>query len=354
MNIKELIYLCFAVTIFASCHSGEKGQQEETRAVRVFSAEQSVGERDRVFTFLSQPFKSTELSFRVGGPVLDFDVRSGQFFREGEVIAAIDDRDFKVRKEKAEAVFRQMEAELQRITTLYEKGNISASTYEKAKADAAIARAAYETAANELADTRLRAPFDGYIQGMSIERFQDVRASQPVVSFIDLSRIKIETYLPENMVIELQSRQGEFPGCGLKFRFDALKGKEYTTNDVQVSRSTTSNNLSFMLTAVIDNRNNELMGGMSGTMSLTLPFGEQAGADVSVFIPQLAVCHRPTTGAFVWRLTEDHRVEAVPVTMGNLKKDQKIEILSGLAAGDAVVLSGHAFLSEGQKVTLIK
>ena len=71
---------------------------------------------------------------------MNFDVRSGQFFRKGQVIASIDDRDFKVRKEKAEAVYQQAEAEYMRIAALYEKENISASTYEKAKADCAIAR----------------------------------------------------------------------------------------------------------------------------------------------------------------------------------------------------------------------
>jgi len=53
-------------------------------------------------------------------------------------------------------------------------------------------------------------------------------------------------------------------------------------------------------------------------------------------------------------LTESNRVEAIPVTIGNLKRDNKIEILSGLTTGDKVVLSGHSFLSEGQEVNIIK
>lgn len=57
------------------------------------------------------------------------------------------------------------------------------------------------------------------------------------------------------------------PQVAGKFRFDALKDKVYTTTDVEVSKSTTSNNLSFLLTAVLDNQNNELLGGMSGTLT---------------------------------------------------------------------------------------
>ena len=132
-----------------------------------------------------------------------------------------------------------------------------------------------------------------------------------------------------------------------------MKDKVYTTTDVEVSKSTTSNNLSFLLTAVLDNRNNELLGGMSGTLTITLP-GDSTVEKESVFIPQLAVCHRPTTGTFVWKLTEDNRVQTVPVNIGDLKNDNKIEVVSGLSAGDVVVLSGHGFLSEGREVSVIK
>lgn len=47
------------------------------------------------------------------------------YFRKGQLIAAIDDRDFVVRKQRAEAVFRQAEADYRRITNLYKQDNIS-------------------------------------------------------------------------------------------------------------------------------------------------------------------------------------------------------------------------------------
>ena len=52
---------------------------------------------------------------------------------------------------------------------LYEKDNLSASAYEKARADYTSAKTAFETATNELDDTRLIAPFDGYVGEVYIE-----------------------------------------------------------------------------------------------------------------------------------------------------------------------------------------
>lgn len=50
---------------------------------------------------------------------------------------------------------------------------------------------------NNLEDTRLTAPFDGYVQTVHAERNQDIKPSMPVVTFIDLNRIKIETCVPD-------------------------------------------------------------------------------------------------------------------------------------------------------------
>ena len=63
------------------------------------------------------------------------------------------------------------------IKDLYEKGSISGTSYEKAKADYEKAKADYTTSVNELKDTKLYAPFDGYIQKVNIERYQDIKAS---------------------------------------------------------------------------------------------------------------------------------------------------------------------------------
>ena len=56
----------------------------------------------------------------------------------------------------------------------------------------------------------------------------------------------------------------------------------------------------------------------------------------------------------MWKLTEDNRVKTVSVNIGDLKNDNKIEVVSGLSVGDIVVLSGHGFLSEDREVSVIK
>ena len=71
------------------------------------------------------------------------------------------------------------------------------------------------------------APFDGYVQQAHIERYQDVKPSVPVVTFIDLSRIKVEAYVPEDMA--LQMRQKDSVACVV--RFNALPDREFVPSE---------------------------------------------------------------------------------------------------------------------------
>ena len=58
--------------------------------------------------------------FSGGRPVHAFDVQQGQFFRKGQLIAAIDERDFVIQKQRTEALYRQAEVDYARISSLYE------------------------------------------------------------------------------------------------------------------------------------------------------------------------------------------------------------------------------------------
>lgn len=203
--------------------------QEQTSfpGVKVVHAEVMEAPSSRCYTFISQPYRLSELSFRVGGPVHAFDVQQGQFFRKGQLIAAIDERDFVIQKQRTEALYRQAEVDYARISSLYAKDNISGMNYEQAKANYERTKADYEAAVNAWEDSRLYAPFDGYVQQAHIERYQDVKPSVPVVTFIDLSRIKVEAYVPEDMA--LQMRQKDSVACVV--RFNALPDREFVPSE---------------------------------------------------------------------------------------------------------------------------
>lgn len=328
-----IVCLC----LLAACGQGEKKTDEPIR-IRIAEAKSLVPASEREFSFISKPFKETELSFRVGGPIDRFEVYAGNFYHRGDIIAEIDSRDFRIRKERAEAIYRQSKAEYERVQALYEKNNLSASAYEKAKADYASAKTAFDMATNELNDTHLLAPFDGYVGEVYIEKYQDVKATQPVVSFIDITQLKIETFVAQDIALQA----GGIKEVGV--RFDARPDTVYSARVVEISKSTTRNNLSFLMTALLPNRQGEWPAGVSGKVLLDLPSSSEVS---TVTIPQTALSHRPTEGDYVWTVDRGAgEVSKRKVTLGELLPDGKVEVKEGLQAGEMVAISKLRFLSE--------
>ena len=342
MKILARSFLFFGLACL-SC--GRAGEEKDHREMVVHVAKASVesGQGTKEFSFITRPFRSSELSFRVGGPIDNFEVYVGNYYRKGEVIAKIDDRDFKINKERAEAVYMQAQSEYERIRTLYEKNNISASAYEKMRADYVAAKMAFESASNELEDTRLVAPFDGYVGEVYIEKFQDVKATQPVISFIDIHQLKIEAYVTQDVAFH-------FRGNEVQLRFDAMPDRLYPARVAEVSKGPTRNNLSYLLTALLPNEGGKLLSGMSGKLLMNSPEG---GSEGWVTVPQTALCHRPAEGNYVWTINPaTNTVVRKPVLTADLLPEGKVAVTNGLGEDEIVVTSGLRFLSEGMSVKI--
>lgn len=332
-----------ALILLVSC-TGKKGNEQPRIIVKTEKTVQFFSANGKEYSFISRPYRTSELSFRVGGPIDRFDVYAGNYYKQGSIIAEIDPRDFRIRKEHTEAVYKQMKAEFERIQKLYERNNISASQYEKTRADYTTAKATFDMASNELEDSRLVAPFNGYVGEVYIEKFQDVKATQPVLSLIDIDRLKIEIYVTQEVASTAQLLDS------VEVRFDTQPDKVYKAKIAEVSKGTTRNNLSYLLTALLPNPDGKLLAGMSGKVLLNIPSGSK---DAGVVIPQMALCHRPTEGDFVWIVNESNdEVNRRKVKKGNLLPDGKVIIAEGLGSDETIVTSGLRFLSDGMKVAL--
>lgn len=329
--------------LFASC-SGNKEKEPSKVLVKTEKAVRYSTGSEQEYPFISHPYRTSELSFRVGGPINRFDIFTGNYYRQGSIIAEIDPRDFRIRKERSEAVYQQMKAEFERIRKLYEKNNISASQYEKVRADYITAKTAFDIASCEMDDSKLTAPFNGYVGEVYIEKFQDVKATQPILSFIDIDRLRIETYVTQEVAARAQSLDS------VEIRFDLYPDKKYKAQIIEVSKGTTRNNLSYLLTAILPNPEGKLLAGMSGKVRLNFTSDSRSKG---VVISQSSLCHRPTEGDYVWVVNENNaKVSLRKVSKGDLLPDGKVVISDGLEENEVIAASGLRFLTDSIQVEL--
>ena len=334
--------LVLCLVLASSCKKqGEASPQ--TYDVRITQARQFMPDNNRSFPFMALPLKRSELSFRVGGPLKNFDVYEGNFYRAGETIASIDERDFLLNLQQAEVSYKQAELDFRRAEALLEIGSISTSKYDATLTSYQQAKINCENARNAYMDTRLIAPFNGYVGQVYIDQYQDVKASQSIISFIDISQLKIEVYVPQDVALNVQK------GQSIQVLFDG-DTVYHTAKVADISKNTTPNNISYLLTALLPNPGGKFLAGMSGKVILS----EEKPA-AQVVIPQSALMQRPETGTFVWVVQQDSSYpELRKVEAGRFYADGTVQITNGLQAQEWIANSGLRFLSEQTPIHIIE
>jgi RND family efflux transporter MFP subunit len=197
----------------------------------------------------------------------------------------------------------------------------------------------------QLADSTLRAPFDGVIAKRFVEQNQNVMAKQPVVRFQDVDELDIRVDVPETVMAasfrlaDIVSLVAEISGApGLRF---PVRIREIA----QVADPTTQTfNVRVAMTAPPEAR---VLPGMTAAVTLTYRRASVLGE--RILVPIAAVFKQPAGEQVVWVLAPDGTVTPRPVKLG-AASDERVEILDGLKPGDRIATAGVRFLRDQMKV----
>ena len=206
---KALVAVSIAAIVSGCSHPPPP---EPIRAVRAVEIRyDKTQETDRYFGSVQSRYE-VDQAFRVGGKVVSRKVDVGQKVRQGEVIAVLDDADYKLAVEAAQqqlaaaqAQARQAQSDRDRLNALKGDGSVSPSDDEKAQSNAQTTRAIAEAdarklelARNRLEYTTLRASQDGVVTSVKFEVGQVVAEGQPIVSIAKEAEPEIVVNVPED------------------------------------------------------------------------------------------------------------------------------------------------------------
>jgi RND family efflux transporter MFP subunit len=300
---------------------------------------------------------------RVPGALERILVDIGMPVREGQPVATIDRREIdaqadamaasvnvaKAGLESVEATLANAELELERSRNLYEKGALprqrldAAETANKAavaqrelaRASLAQADAALRRAREVQRDTTIVSPVAGHV----VERNYDPGAmpgDDPVVVVADLRVLKLEAGVSELEAGRLRL------GMPAEVVVQARPGERHRGELAAIAPEVNERNRHFRIEIRVPNTDAGLLSGMYATARIVT-----AAASNGVIVPREAVTTR--AGRRVVLQVQGDTVTAVPVTEG-LTDGQRVQIVSGLAAGDVVVADARRQLSDGAKV----
>lgn len=195
----------------------------------------------------------------------------------------------------------------------------------------------------QLADSTLRAPYDGVIARRFVEQGQNVRAKQPVVKFQDIAEIDIAADIPESVMAEIRSADI----VGLEAEFSAAPGRKFPVHIKEVAQRADPATQTFSIrVAMLVPEGVNLLPGMTATVTMTYRRASILGG--RILVPVAAVFEAAPGRQAAWVIGLDQTVRRSAVKTGEVSGG-RIEILDGLQPGDRIAVAGVTFLREGMK-----
>jgi multidrug efflux system membrane fusion protein len=304
------------------------------------------------------PINTVDVKARVDGYLQRIAFTDGQEVKAGDVLAETDPRPYQAQLDQAEALLQRDNAQLasaQREEARANRlsatgsGTVQASDLAKtavAAAQASIAgdQAAAETAKLNLAFTKIQAPFDGRVglRQVSVGTLVHANDTVGIITVTQVRPIAVQFALPQDDLADLS--QGQAKGdlsvtVSTRDGANQLGTGKLTAIDNQIDSSTGM----IKLKAVFDNADDPLWPGE--LVSARVLIGTDSNSTV---VPSAAI-QNGQKGSYVFVLKPDSTVSTAPVKVGPVVGDVTA-ILSGVAPGDDVVVSGQSRLAEGTKV----
>lgn len=291
-----------------------------------------------------QEAHNISLGFKTPGQIARIAVREGDHVRRGQLIATLDDKDYRLGVEALEIQHRQLEGEVARLKQLYEARSLSANDYEKAVAGLKQLGVQLQTQRNKLDYTRLCAPVDGYVQRVHLSPAEMVNAGTPVVNLLDEHRLEVSAYLPADL-------------CERRAQIRDVR--------CRLSSSVSSAAVPMRLFSIAPKADGNRLYKARLAFAGTLPARPATGTNVEVefILADTASARRfvlPPQSIFqadgqtwVWILAADSTVHRTPVGVQQLDADGQALVTSGLTGTEQVVRAGVHALQEGERVEVI-
>ena len=336
------VILIIAASLVSCSGPEPPPQREAVRPVKLLTVSSGMGGAPLVYPGRIEAKDRVELSFRVGGPLIEFPVREGVSVRAGGLVARIDPRDFVIRLEAAQADRELKTANFRRYASLYEKDAVSQAQLEQARAAMEVAEARLDDARAALKDTTLYAPYSAQVAERLVDNFQEVKPGQPIISLVSLGEMKVEVDLPEGLV----SRAKRGSAVRVAATMDALPGEELELDLLEIALQADAATGTYRTTFVLPQPQGIVL--LPGMAVQVIAYKEdQVGHPV---IPAVAVGSGPE-GARVWVVdTDTMTVSSRSVTTGGLTGTDSVEILSGLELGETIATSAVQSLRDGMTI----
>jgi RND family efflux transporter MFP subunit len=351
-------------------------ESKEPRAVKVAQIGEIAMEQMVTVTGTLAAYDQATVSAKVPGRMKSISVDLGSVVRQGQIIAQIEQQDYQLRLQQAEAALaqarsrvglppegkddridsektgtvRQAQAllddakiKLERAQNLVQRGVLAKAQLEGAESEYKVSLSRYQDAIEEirnrqalvvqrrseleiarqqLLDASIYAPFDGIVQEKRASIGEYLAAGAPVVNVVRMDPLRLRAEVPE--------RESRNVRVGQEVRV-SLEGDPmvYTGKIARISPIITAQNRVLIVEAEVHNNGQLRPGSYARAEIISASHTSALGVPVNAVVS--------FAGIDKVILVQDNKAVEKPITLGR-RTAEWVEVLSGLKTGDTVVI----------------
>lgn len=287
-----------------------------------------------------EPWQRLELLAKVGGMIEEVPVTEGDRVEEGTVLARIEEADYRIRLQSAQATWTLANAEYKRVKTMHAKGIAPQAELENSNAQLQTAQAALDQAQLNLSRCTITAPMSGIIRRLDAKPGLLLAVADPVAEILQIDRVKAVVGIPESDVAAVRNLNE------ISLTIQALGDRNLTGKKHFISPAPESNAHVYRLELALANQDASILPGMFVRADIVKE--ERANA---LALPLYSVITRKGE-QFIY--LEDKGVVHKQLVELGIMEGWMVEVTNGLQEGDRVVVEGHRDIEDGQEVRVIR
>jgi membrane fusion protein (multidrug efflux system) len=341
-GVMVLLALLFVVGVATIPKHDEKEPNQQTPAVNVtvLPIEPIVDFKDTFTTPGSiEPNSVVRVAAEVPGRIEYVTLLEGKEIKAGMKLAELNTDLLQAAADQAKATKEFDARELERVKTLLDRGNATPMEYDQALAKADVSKAAYNATKAQLDRAVIFAPAGGRLDKVPVEAGEYVAPGQVIAEIVETDPAVVVVEVPERDMRYIRLGQTE------TILVDALGGKEFTGTIRFISAIADTASRTTRVELAVPNPDGELRAGQIVTVHML----RRVIPEVILIPLEAAISLERSYRVYV---VEDGKAQPRDVKIG-LLKGRDVQVITGLSAGDELIVRGHYYVGPGQAVEVI-
>ncbi len=283
--------------------------------------------------------ESTDIHPEISGRVVQLNVAEGKFVTKGALLAKIYDGDLQAQLKKLQVQLEIAKTNEERSAQLLKIQGISKADYDATLLNVSNTQADIDITRANITKTEIRAPFSGRVGLKNISPGAYITPATIIASIQDVNVLKLDFTVPEKYSAQMDiGRQVSFTTEG--------SNKTYIAKVIATESSVTEDTRTLTVRSVVQNKDASLVPGSFAKVMLKFEPDPNA-----LMIPSQAIIPQARGKKVV--VYRDSVAKFVDVTTG-IRDSAKVQALTGLKAGDTIIITGLLSVRPEGKVEVEK